>query len=477
MALPHPPNQSESEASRAASQASRHLGDFLKNQTRKASQQAGQAVKKAAKKAAKAAVKMLKRAAMQALRSAITYIISLIGIPALIVILLAAVLTGIFLAGGASQHAYTVKPPSAKTKALDHRLTQAYKAAARQSRPGSPVPHSLAVQWQVPWGVLAAVDRIDAAHIRVKQDTTYSPQLARALRPHLRIVNKPMVETVTTITNSGNGSVSSTSSRQLSPFPAVVYAHSWNAISHIQWQLHYEVERASHTTTIKRHGHTITTTTTTVTRIPYYEISSQQVVTNYSLLNAAISANPFRILDGQADDSLIVQVAMSFQGALPNWVLNGIGQWVGTYTGPVPPPNASIEQSVEFWSKKINEAAKTYHVPAAFVAAIMAPESGGDPRAISSRGAIGLMQVMPDHFTSGQNPWDAMTNIDVGTAYIASLASQFNNNWSLVAAAYNAGPGAVETYHGIPPYPQTMAYVPEVLAYYRAFQKASQFNS
>lgn len=466
MALPGGPEQSESsEASRLASGASQHLGNFLKHQTRRAQQHAGKAARNALKRAGKAAVKIAKRATMQALRSGLAYLISFIGIPGLIVVLLAAVMAGIFLAGGAQQHAYTVGSPSAKTKALDHRLTLAYKSAAKQSQPGSPVPHSLAVQWQVPWGVLAAVDRIDVAHIYVKQDTVYSGELARTLRPHLRITDEPMVETVTTVSSTGKRS---TSTNKLSPFPAVVYAHSWNAITHISWKLQYQAQRATH-----KVGKT---TVTTITRVPYYVIASQQSVTNYSLLNQAIRANPFNIFDGTADDSLIVETAMSFQGASPNWILNGVAHWVGTYTGPVPPPNASTEQSVEFWAPKINAAAQSYHVPAALIAAIMSVESGGNPKLTSSVGAIGLMQVMPDHFSAGQNPWSATTNIAVGTQYLASLASQFNDNWSLVAAGYNAGGGAVEQYHGIPPYPQTMAYVPAVLGYYRTYQNVSKFH-
>ena len=466
MALPGEP-QEQSEAGRLASQSAQRLGGFLKQQVGKATAGGRRAARKMAGKAVKAAGRVAKKAVMMAVRSVIAYLISFIGIPGLLIIVVGTLFAGIFLVGGAQQQQYTVGPPTAKTKALDHQLTQTYMRDARLSRPGPPVPQSLAIQWQVPWGVLAAVDRIDVAHITVKQDTQYSAQLASALRPHLRIVDKPMVETITTTVSSQHGSSTRSSTRTLSPFPAVVYAHSWNAITHITWQLHYKTVVATSSATNKNG----TTTVTTVTRIPYYAIAADSAVTNYSRLNAAIQVKPFYVLDGQADDSLIVETAMSFQGASPDWILTGMAQWLGTYTGPVPPPNVSVEQSVEFWTPQINAAAQSYHVPGAFIAAIMAAESGGNPQEQSSAGAIGLMQVMPSHFSIGQNPWNPTTNITVGTQFLASLASEFHNHWSLVAAAYNAGPGAVVQYHGIPPYPQTMAYVPEVLGYYQAFQK------
>jgi soluble lytic murein transglycosylase-like protein len=144
--------------------------------------------------------------------------------------------------------------------------------------------------------------------------------------------------------------------------------------------------------------------------------------------------------------------------------------------GPAPVANGTVEQTVLFWAPQIRAASQHMGVPAAFIAAIMAVESGGDPRLVSSVGAIGLMQVLPGHFASGQNPWNATTNIRVGTQFLATLAHEFHDVWALVAAGYNAGPGAVIAYHGIPPYPQTMAYVPDVLGYYRAFQQAKSLG-
>ena len=74
----------------------------------------------------------------------------------------------------------------------------------------------------------------------------------------------------------------------------------------------------------------------------------------------------------------------------------------------------------------------------------MLQESGGNPLALSSAGAFGLMQVEPSHFRPGQNPLDPLTNIMVGVGFLDRLDAMFGGNLPLVAAAYNAGPTAVE---------------------------------
>ncbi len=113
------------------------------------------------------------------------------------------------------------------------------------------------------------------------------------------------------------------------------------------------------------------------------------------------------------------------------------------------------------------QAAQRYDVPVALVMAVVQAESGGDPYAVSDQGAMGLMQVTAGKFRSGQNPFSPVTNLDVGTRYLASMLQEFHGNLRLALAAYNAGPGAVQKYHGVPPYPETQAYVKEVLVTYR----------
>jgi soluble lytic murein transglycosylase-like protein len=101
--------------------------------------------------------------------------------------------------------------------------------------------------------------------------------------------------------------------------------------------------------------------------------------------------------------------------------------------------------------------------------AIATVESGLDPTAVSSAGALGLMQLMPATAQSlGVNPDNPEQNALGGAEYLKSLLNQFGQNLSLALAAYNAGPAAVTQYGGIPPYAQTQQYVSDVLKAYRA---------
>lgn len=121
----------------------------------------------------------------------------------------------------------------------------------------------------------------------------------------------------------------------------------------------------------------------------------------------------------------------------------------------------------------VTQTARTYQVDEALLHAVISTESGYDPDALSKKGAIGLMQVMPGtgkrYGTSNLN--DPTQNIAAGTRYLRDLMRQFNNDLPLVLAAYNAGENAVLR-HGrrIPPYRETQQYVPRVLALYKKFQ-------
>jgi soluble lytic murein transglycosylase-like protein len=104
-------------------------------------------------------------------------------------------------------------------------------------------------------------------------------------------------------------------------------------------------------------------------------------------------------------------------------------------------------------------------VPANVFEALVEAESAFDPGAVSSAGAMGLTQLMPGTARSlgVANPFDPVQNLEGGARYLAEMLAQFQSV-PLALAAYNAGPGAVEFYHGIPPYPQTEAYVKRVMA-------------
>jgi soluble lytic murein transglycosylase-like protein len=113
----------------------------------------------------------------------------------------------------------------------------------------------------------------------------------------------------------------------------------------------------------------------------------------------------------------------------------------------------------------IKEAADRYGVAEELIAAVIEAESQFNPRAVSRRGAQGLMQLMPETAaTLGvTDPFSPRENIHGGVRHLRSLMDRFDNNIPLALAAYNAGHVAVINHGGIPPYPQTRAYVSKIL--------------
>lgn len=123
----------------------------------------------------------------------------------------------------------------------------------------------------------------------------------------------------------------------------------------------------------------------------------------------------------------------------------------------------------------IRAASHRHRVPAAFVKSIIAAESNFNRDAISPKGALGLMQLMPGTAKEyGADPSIPEQNVDAGTRYLRVLMDRYQrhgNSLTRVIAAYNAGPGMVDRYHGIPPFRETRRYVARVLGFMRRYER------
>jgi soluble lytic murein transglycosylase-like protein len=141
---------------------------------------------------------------------------------------------------------------------------------------------------------------------------------------------------------------------------------------------------------------------------------------------------------------------------------------------PAPEPRPKPVSSPE---ELAAQAAKKYALPESFVRSVMRVESGLRQEAISPKGALGLMQLMPDTARQlGVDPKNSKENAEGGAQYLRDLLARYEDRPDqvvLALAAYNAGPGAVERFHGVPPYRETREYILKVLKYWDQSQKAN----
>ncbi len=171
---------------------------------------------------------------------------------------------------------------------------------------------------------------------------------------------------------------------------------------------------------------------------------------HHQMIEAPHTGSQVRVSDVYKTPSAIRRVVASAPAASP---APASARIAGTAAGS-PTPYAALFQ----------QAQQRYGVPASLLAAVAEQESGFDPGAVSSAGAQGLMQLMPSTAaTLGVDPTDPSQAVDGAARLLRDLIGEFGRT-DLALAAYNAGPGAVHRYQGIPPYPETQRYVSAVLA-------------
>jgi soluble lytic murein transglycosylase-like protein len=140
-----------------------------------------------------------------------------------------------------------------------------------------------------------------------------------------------------------------------------------------------------------------------------------------------------------------------------------------------PVPQSTTDPQSGAYEPLIAQAAARYGLDPAILHGLIQQESGFDPAARSSSGALGLTQLMPGTAASlgVAEPLDPAQSIDGGAHYLSEQLQRFGGNIADALAAYNAGPGAVQSYGGVPPYPETQAYVTKVLGYAAAYRQSA----
>jgi soluble lytic murein transglycosylase-like protein len=131
------------------------------------------------------------------------------------------------------------------------------------------------------------------------------------------------------------------------------------------------------------------------------------------------------------------------------------------------------KDKIKEYNEIIKNAADKFKVESSLIIAIIKTESDFNHTAVSSKGAKGLMQIMPGtaSMMNLEEPFSPEENIMAGTRYLSLLLERFNNDKRLALAAYNAGPETVEACNGVPPFPETRNFIHKVFNYYKQYNQ------
>jgi hypothetical protein len=204
-------------------------------------------------------------------------------------------------------------------------------------------------------------------------------------------------------------------------------------------------------------------------------------IRHYRHVEMGASTRLFISEDGKSFVDVVTADIDHFEEAPPEPVFPTPTPQASGATAMIPPPPAdpaapAVPAHPLSITDAVTAASDRYQLDPDFLHSVIKAESGYNPKAISPKGARGLMQLMPQTASQlgVQNAFDPASNVDGGTRYLRELLEKYNFDVAKALAAYNAGPQRVEQYHGIPPYRETRSYVARIIRDFNKKKLAAQ---